>query len=681
MKHISEIIDDILVEWSYRVHDGMPNPKNPLHLTQLQESLDELKLPRKVSEKLLQNLRELEFDDAESFKKYKAKHKMRPNTKVTIGDKETTVKDAEGGDKKPKEKEEKKDKTLKQDIDYNNPPETITNDSPPSDEDFKNNKRIKEHTYNPSEIEVGGQKVSLPITQKTLESIFKTPPHKFPKRYLKTLERILNTQQIDANNPKITEFLNSKNEREKVGAGQISAQASELLMLMATSLPDAEANVLFELLEKTVDATEGSNQILDKEWIGASRGMRNSALKNIREVLGDDAVVEFSGWDSTMDWEDGIGMSDVAKNKGFSTDTVFRVKTPDGKSYIAEVSNKKDLNIFLGSPSAAGPEKKMMENGVEIEESRQAGKYTENAKKRSDERINNTTQDDLDKLEKMDNMSDEELIEYLSKLPDELRQMFTTGDKKKGLKLKPIARKYLKMKDIPLPWDTSNSEWVEKAKEIGFPIGTQKGANKGAIFMNYLLYADELNNGKEDGPAMNFINNQVGIIGKEPFPKGSQRDVQNHFVENLHKPESRAAVMGTIKEKFPLKNLLDGEETMSLGSFRLSPDICQEIFGTTDYNKIEENLDIKKDEDGNYFLSYTVEVDGKKEEIEIAKIGARGKGIGYSNITMEMSMSPQFAHTTYCANMKSKNPPKEEDLTKDEKTQVAKLTRRYGKCK
>jgi hypothetical protein len=27
MTHISEIIEDILVEWAYRVHDGMPNPK------------------------------------------------------------------------------------------------------------------------------------------------------------------------------------------------------------------------------------------------------------------------------------------------------------------------------------------------------------------------------------------------------------------------------------------------------------------------------------------------------------------------------------------------------------------------------------------------------------------------------------------------------------------------------
>jgi hypothetical protein len=57
MKHISEIIDDILVEWSYRVHDGMPNPKNPLHLIHLEDTLNELKLPRKVVKKVLEKVR------------------------------------------------------------------------------------------------------------------------------------------------------------------------------------------------------------------------------------------------------------------------------------------------------------------------------------------------------------------------------------------------------------------------------------------------------------------------------------------------------------------------------------------------------------------------------------------------------------------------------------------------
>tara|TARA_R110002020_G_scaffold11154_2_gene42302 strand:+ start:26 stop:1573 length:1548 start_codon:yes stop_codon:yes gene_type:complete len=57
------LIDKILEEWSYRVNDGMPNPKNPLHLVHLQETLNELRLPKKVSEKLLQNLRQIKEDD------------------------------------------------------------------------------------------------------------------------------------------------------------------------------------------------------------------------------------------------------------------------------------------------------------------------------------------------------------------------------------------------------------------------------------------------------------------------------------------------------------------------------------------------------------------------------------------------------------------------------------------
>jgi len=56
MQHISEIIENILVEWAYRVHDGMPNPKNALHIQQLRESMEELNLPNKVIYEVIQNL-------------------------------------------------------------------------------------------------------------------------------------------------------------------------------------------------------------------------------------------------------------------------------------------------------------------------------------------------------------------------------------------------------------------------------------------------------------------------------------------------------------------------------------------------------------------------------------------------------------------------------------------------
>ena len=56
MTHISEIIENILVEWAYRVHDGMPNPKNANHIQQLRESMEDLNLPNKVIYEVIQNL-------------------------------------------------------------------------------------------------------------------------------------------------------------------------------------------------------------------------------------------------------------------------------------------------------------------------------------------------------------------------------------------------------------------------------------------------------------------------------------------------------------------------------------------------------------------------------------------------------------------------------------------------
>ena len=95
------IIDKILTEWAYRVHDGSPDPTDPYHMVLLERSMNGMGLPRRFKTGLLQRLRELEFNDEESFKKYKSDLKggeIRPTTKVTIGGKETTAGEIEGGE-------------------------------------------------------------------------------------------------------------------------------------------------------------------------------------------------------------------------------------------------------------------------------------------------------------------------------------------------------------------------------------------------------------------------------------------------------------------------------------------------------------------------------------------------------------------------------------------------------
>jgi len=50
-------IDKILTEWAYRVHNGMPNPSNSYHVVQLEQYLNELRLPRRVVQKVLEKVR------------------------------------------------------------------------------------------------------------------------------------------------------------------------------------------------------------------------------------------------------------------------------------------------------------------------------------------------------------------------------------------------------------------------------------------------------------------------------------------------------------------------------------------------------------------------------------------------------------------------------------------------
>ena len=51
-----ELIDKILTEWSHRVHDGMPNPKNPAHLIELRDAMRELNIREEAIDLLVGNL-------------------------------------------------------------------------------------------------------------------------------------------------------------------------------------------------------------------------------------------------------------------------------------------------------------------------------------------------------------------------------------------------------------------------------------------------------------------------------------------------------------------------------------------------------------------------------------------------------------------------------------------------
>jgi hypothetical protein len=93
LNNLDEIYQEVLEELSYRV--GIINLRNKKHVDILSEILDTTELAEYKSDilgELYKNvITEIEFQDKSAYLAYKDKHKMRPSTKVTIGDKETTV--------------------------------------------------------------------------------------------------------------------------------------------------------------------------------------------------------------------------------------------------------------------------------------------------------------------------------------------------------------------------------------------------------------------------------------------------------------------------------------------------------------------------------------------------------------------------------------------------------------
>ena len=114
---MEQMINKILLEWSLRVHDGMPNKDNPLHIVQLRETLSHMKLSNKVTDLIIQNLTEGEkfyarnndTDNISDFDSEEARDKaVKAGTHSKVDDEEAEKELSKKG--KDTEEPEKKDK-------------------------------------------------------------------------------------------------------------------------------------------------------------------------------------------------------------------------------------------------------------------------------------------------------------------------------------------------------------------------------------------------------------------------------------------------------------------------------------------------------------------------------------------------------------------------------------------
>jgi len=118
-----------------------------------------------------------------------------------------------------------------------------------------------------------------------------------------------------------------------------------------------------------------------------------------------------------------------------------------------------------------------------------------------------------------------------------------------------------------------------------------------------------------------------------------QEDVIEQFNTNS---KVRDGLIKNIKDEFPLKAVSEGEETMAIGDMSLDKETMKQIFGTSDFDALKENLSVKKNDDGEPYLVY--DIDGK-ESVRVANIVIRqdGRGYGGGSIKFEMKLHPDLA--------------------------------------
>ena len=587
----------ILNELSYRVSSGITDLTNEQHLMKLWDILKEHNWNIDARVELLKNLDEAMCKRGETS----AKTGCTPES----GQASQVDKEKETGEEEPKKAQSNgytgdKNKSLKQ----GDPTESeeYNKDLPPSDEEF----------------EKKNEKSKNPIPPKPIKIDDIIPNPKFPKRYIKVLERMLNSR-LTSETKKFSHFSDIEG-----GAGAMKAQAGELMALIGPTLSDDEWNELstrmLEHEEKLInehpdvfkkEQPKGSgklkdnpgSRIVDNTWIEAAGKTRQAILKRLEKQYGKGTKIIAAAWDTENEVE-AMCMRDYKNNKGFSTDTYFKVEKPDGEQVLDEVSNKKSLKVNLLNSGIGDFE----DWDPDLPDNLKQGVYREKARKRNIDFVNSK----LDKVKK--------LIKSDTPEGEEIRDLM----KSKKLTLEQALR--------------GNSR--DKQNILFKSI---KG---------------------------------LRAQGDEDAGKIVQQDIEEHtamvkrsvdaITEN---PKLKEGMLQSIREEFPLKAISDKEETMALGEHSLDPTTMEDIFGTSDYDKIKEKLvSISPkpilDKDGNPkvdkngdpkmtppMIGYQAEVGG--ETLPVANIGIREDGRGYGGqFKFEMILNPKFAKRMEAATKK-----------------------------
>ena len=639
-------LNEILVEWAYRTNDGKPDVKSNAKLLTLEGVLKDFGWSREARAELLSTLMEADKVYQSNWPGGKAPDGAKVMTgpkggKYYMGNPETGEPAKDDGKDDEEKTEDEKVKKLNQEKANNATSEfnegQLSEDGV-SDEEFENNPIIQK-------VE---DEISIDEIEKHLPK-----PLPFPKKYLKVLHRMLNTKK--AGGVKISDFTDA------AGGGTISSTAGEIMTMMITSIDDDnEADALLDKLEEHTKNKNNKGAIIDKSWVKSAKEVRENIRQRYDNQFGEgNWKFKNAAWDIENEVE-ALGMENYKRDKGFSTDVYFTVEIDD-EIIIDEVSLKKDkLANLLNATTGRVPDiivrgkasSKDLEEYDKLvtEVDSLKGVKGSDAKRKRDEankkikeiqdKYNAGVPDNVD-VEKVKRKQAQLHRESLKENNDEIKDAindFNSMSEEEQLRVLESVRKKLNQKP---GWAEANLEKIKKLLsdtpdgELSLDAVKQMMGGKGdlrSVQKNSMILQSIAAEQNPDGGSSKAIG---GIISNS---HNHAKAVADHL---LGDDSAKQGLLKSIREDFPLKSLMSGEENMALGDLSADQQTLRDIFGVSSFEEVEENLKVR-DEPPPSSIIYSV--DGG-EEIEVAIINTRPDGIGYgTNWKLEMKLHPELAN-------------------------------------
>ena len=432
-------------------------------------------------------------------------------------------------------------------------------------------------------------------------------PHRFPRKYLKTLGRMLNTSvegMVTSKGkvrPPVGQLGHYTNEG---GAGEIRSQAGELIGMVGSSIKDPKKREeFFQMLEEHMD-NNGDNLVADKSWVQAAR-LNNQAIDDsLNTEYPDGYEVIASAWDVDSEAE-ALGMEPpIGKNKGGSTDQYMKVRTPDGKTHLVEISLKKTKSIRLTNTTP--------EALVKMKD------FTEDERKELKKNLDGVGIDDVP--QPGDGETDIKDIQKSAYSDYQQKKYLEFGSQNRSEVIRLIQEGGIDSSILTkLNIDRNNPG--ERIDELLSGKGNARARNK-----LFLKIAEQIPNGQA---VIDDVNNNTD-------------KVLSNITKAIGVDPIKSKMLESVKEKLPLRSLVSGEESMAVGDFIMDKRTMAKVFGTDDFNKIKDDLQIDQSNPKKPFIKYVGKGVGKP--IVVATISIREEGKGYGNsIRFDMELSNDFA--------------------------------------